>query len=274
MLNYVQLAANIKSEVDQYSIASLKDDPRTHLGASIIGHDCAAYCWNTFRWLKQEQFDGRMHRLFNRGHLEEQRFIDWLRGVGFEVHDKDIDGNQFRFADCEDHYGGSLDALLYRYDTGRILGEFKTHNAKSFLKLQDEKVIKSKPQHYKQMCSYGPYYGLEHALYCAANKDTDELYFEMVAIDYTIGEQMKLRAHNIINSQVQPQKISQSAAFFTCKYCHFNGICFKGEAPEKNCRSCINAKPSRNGKWFCMKHKAHIPADFIPQGCDDWYRII
>jgi hypothetical protein len=37
------------------------------------------------------------------------------------------------------------------------------------------------------MCSYGQAYGLKYGLYCAINKNTDELYFEIVELDWNHG---------------------------------------------------------------------------------------
>jgi len=60
---------------------------RSHLGASAIGNRCARQAWYGFRWVYQEQHTGRILRLFNRGHEEEDRFNRWLRMAGVEVQD-------------------------------------------------------------------------------------------------------------------------------------------------------------------------------------------
>lgn len=276
----LQLTKQIQDDIESASKFHFKDDPRKHLGASIIGHECAAYCWNTFRWLKIEEFSGRMFRLFNRGHLEEKRFIEFLQWIGFEVHEIDpITKKQFRISSAGGHFGGSLDGILIppaRYGTNRqpLLGEFKTHNAKSFAKLLDKKLIAAKPQHYKQMCTYGPYYECRQGLYCAVNKDTDDLYFEIVDLDYKLGQEMVKRGEDIITSPVQSPKISMVKTFFTCKICHFSGICHDGEMPEKNCRSCEHSIPIDNGEWACKFHNVKLEYETIYKGCDSWRRII
>lgn len=274
----IKLATQIKLDVDKACQKHFYDEPRKHLGASIIGHDCSAYLWNTFRWLKQEAFDGRMMRLFNRGHLEEARFIKWLELIGFTVHEFDPQtGKQFKISGVNGHFGGSLDSGLYRQDLGNILGEYKTHGEKSFEKLKKEGVRKSKPQHFRQMSTYGKCYGIKYGLYCAVNKNTDELYFELIELDWSLAEDLFRKADNIINSQVQPQKIAQAETFTDCKYCHFKGICFHGEQPEVNCRSCSHAIPVENGRWNCNLADPEynpIPEDFIPKACEKWRRII
>ena len=288
-----KLALQIEQDIDAFCKEEFAEDPRTHLGASIIGHDCRAYSWNTFRWVRFEDFGGRMLRLFNRGHEEEKRFVRWLEGIGFEVREIDPETKkQFRIIGCKDHFGGSLDAMMkpparYNIPAEYIiwLGEFKTHSEKSFEKLKGKKgtngirsggagVRSSKPQHYKQMCSYGRAYNFKYGLYCAVNKNDDDLYFEIVELDYLQADDLFRKAEGIVFSQVQPPKIAQTEAFFDCKYCDFKGICHKGELPTKNCRSCINAIPVDGAQWHCNFHNAVIPKDFILKGCDNWKAII
>ena len=289
----------MQADIEAFCKEEFAEDARTHLGASIIGHDCRAYAWNTFRWLNFEAFSGRMLRLFNRGHEEERRFVRWLEGIGFEVREIDPETKkQFRIVGCKGHFGGSLDAMMKPPERYGItehliwLGEFKTHNEKSFAKLAGKKpnfrdmdkpphqrsggagVQSSKPQHYRQMCSYGRAFGFNYGLYCAVNKDTDELYFEIVQLDFRQADDLFRKAEGIVFSQSQPPKIAQTEAFFDCQLCNFAGICHKGEAPVKNCRSCVNAIPVDGAEWLCQLYGNIIPKDFIPQGCDNWKAII
>ena len=279
-----KLVLAIENDIDAACRAEFAEDPRTHLGASVIGDDCRAKAWNAFRWLKFEQFDGRMLRLFNRGHEEEARFVRWLTIAGWEVREFDPETKkQFRIVGSKGHFGGSLDGMAKapsRYamsiglDANTIfLLEFKTHSEKSFAKLKKDGVVKSKPQHYRQMCSYGRAYGFHFALYCAVNKNTDKLYFEVVQLDWREADDLFRKAEGIIFSQTRPPKIAQTDSFFDCKYCDFAGLCHRGEVPTKNCRSCRNAFPVDNAEWFCQVHNANIPKDVIPVGCSSYARI-
>ena len=68
----------------QHSIAALIDQwheaapsqPRAHLGCSVLGDPCDRKIWLQFRWAIQEQFKGRVLRLFRRGQNEEQQVIN------------------------------------------------------------------------------------------------------------------------------------------------------------------------------------------------------
>jgi hypothetical protein len=280
-LDRKRLVLQIQADIDTFCREEFAEDPRTHLGASIIGHDCQAYAWNTFRWLRFEQFDGRMLRLFNRGHEEEHRFVRWLSGIGFEVRELDPETKkQFRIVGAKGHFGGSLDAMMKppaRYgipaDFIIWLGEFKTHSDKSFKKLKKDGVVKSKPQHFRQMCSYGRAYNFAYGLYCAVNKNDDELYFEIVPLDFRQADDLFRKAEGIVFAEKRPPKIAQTDTFFDCKYCDFAGLCHRGEVPTKNCRSCRNAFPVDGGEWYCQVHNANIPKHIIPQGCPSYARI-
>lgn len=80
-----RIAERILKEVDQYCVQTYDGGHRTHLGASLIGRDCKRYLWYVFRWCLRAKTDGRKQRLFNRGHREEARFIEWLEGIGFRI---------------------------------------------------------------------------------------------------------------------------------------------------------------------------------------------
>lgn len=55
---------------------------RTHLGASVLGRKCLRQIWYGWRWVHVVKHSGRLLRLFNRGHREEDRLVEWLRDAG------------------------------------------------------------------------------------------------------------------------------------------------------------------------------------------------
>lgn len=58
---------------------------RPHLGGSMIGEPCERKLVYSFRWVKKPSHKGRMLRLFQRGHKEEENFVRYLRRVGANV---------------------------------------------------------------------------------------------------------------------------------------------------------------------------------------------
>lgn len=79
------IAEKINNGIEELSIKTLKDKPRTHLGISEIGKPCMRMLYYNFRWCFFDNFDGRMLRLFKRGHREEERYVNYLEGVGCKV---------------------------------------------------------------------------------------------------------------------------------------------------------------------------------------------
>lgn len=272
------LSRRIAEDIDAYCIKAYDDGHRNHLGASIIGQACARASWYTFRWVYYKRHTGRMLRLFQRGHLEEARFIEYLRGIGFEVFDVAIDGEQHRIKGVFGHFGGSLDGgakfpELYQINEP-ILTEFKTQGTGSkFVKMKEKGVRLTKPQHYAQMCVYGNKYKLKYALYMVVNKNDDDLHIEVVRLDWAFGAELEQKAERIINAIEPPEKLGMVPTYYECKYCDFLEVCHNGAPSEKNCRSCKNCFPADNAEWNCSKYGI-VPKDFIKTGCGEWVSII
>lgn len=252
---------------------------RSHMGASTIGRECARELWYSFRWATAKRFDGRMLRLFNRGHMEEARFIALLLTIGCAVIQQDENGRQFRIEEFGGHYGGSGDGMadgIPDLPAGvRALTEFKTHNDKSFKKLKEAGVREAKFEHFVQMQQYMRKMGLVVAVYFAVNKNDDELYAEIVPLDVNIADRYIHRAIEIIPLQQPPNKLSQSAGWFGCKFCDHRPVCHLGAPPERNCRTCEHSVPRPDGKWWCENRERQtlmlFEADRAarPDVCDD-----
>ena len=272
------MSRTIKIAVERATQEALSEAPRRHLGMSILGRKCAREIWYSFRWAYQTQHTGRMLRLFNRGHIEEPRFVRYLELIGATVLDKDpATGKQWHAKYFGGHLGGSCDAHitgLEKFDLhGTGLGEFKTHNDKSFSKLEKEGVFKAKPEHYVQMQLYMYSFELTWALYCAVNKNDDDLYFEVVFLDPRLAEGYIERAREIITSPLPPDRITNDPTWFECKFCSLREICHKGHSKEPSCRTCLNSQPMPDGTWHCRLFDAIIPKDFEAKGCEQWIEI-
>lgn len=274
------LGAKIKADIDNYCQTAYDDGNRNHLGSSLIGGDCSRYLWYVFRWCHHTKHDGRQYRLFNRGHREEARFIEWLKGIGCTSWNETEDGKQFRISGVMGHYGGSLDGILrlpdsYGVDVLAFLNEFKTSGTGlKFTELQKKGVRIAKPQHWAQMCQYGLKYQMKYGIYMSIDKNNDDLYVEVAELDWNHGTEMEKKAEFIIMSQTPPKKLSESAAFRDCAWCDMRGICHRGEPIDRNCRSCSFAKPVENAEWHCNKHCAIIPKEHIAAGCDSYNAIV
>lgn len=253
-----------------------KQGNRGHLGASLIGGECERKLWYGFHWASQSDIDGRLLRLFNRGHLEEARFIAMLLMIGCQVYQQDAEGKQFRISDADGHFGGSCDGICVGcpdLEEGKAcLTEFKTHNDNSFKKLKVKGVVEAKPEHYIQMCVYMRKLGLDTALYMAVNKNDDELYAEIVKLNPQLAEEYLSRGRKIVYLKEAPARVSDSPGFYLCRMCNFSDVCQMRDEPDVNCRTCAYAVPHVSGKWICKDSGELLDREQQKKGCVDYVR--
>lgn len=231
------------------------DGRRGHLGASLIGRDCGRAAWYGFHWVKHPVFSGQILRLFNRGHLEEPRMLALMEMIGCDVWHQTEDGKQFRIREgYRGHFGGSLDAVLRGVPDipdVPMLGEFKTHNEKSFAKLKEEGVLKAKWEHFIQQQMYMADYELQYSLYLAVNKNNDELHAEIVQFDPTQHARLQARVIMLVDATEAPPRINNSPGWYKCKMCDYKGVCHGKDLPERNCRTCVHVRVGDGGTWLC-----------------------
>jgi hypothetical protein len=236
---------------------------RDHLGASMLGHSCDRYLWNTFRWAAGKKLDGRMLRLLERGKREEQWLIDDLRALGVQVWDRDPEtGAQFRVK--WGHVGGGCDfvllGILEAPDVPHV-AEAKTSNLKQFQRLQEKGVKQAKPEHYVQMQVYMHGLGLQWALYVCVCKDNDEIYTERVPYVAAVAVEAIERGQRIVAMpEPPPRQIDRDfpPCMLTSKDgtqwpCTFHDQCWKGGLPARSCRTCVSATVTADG-WLCEFH--------------------
>ena len=245
-----------------------QEPPRPHLGCSTLGHHCDRWLWLSFRWAVVEKFDGRILRLFRRGHLEEPQIISDLRSIGI-----DIDGSQDH-VDFGSHVSGSVDGVIHHgvptAENTPHVAEFKTHSKKSFTDLK-KGVQESKPMHYVQMQVYMLGLKLKRALYVAICKDDDHMYTERVRFDIDVAKKAVARGKRIALSDRMPEPCTgASKAWYLCKFCAAYSFCHESEPTKQgNCRTCAHATAKADSTWRCERHNSeNIPLDYQRTGCD------
>lgn len=247
--------------------------PRSHLGASTIGHPCERKLWMDFRWIMREDFNGRILRLFRRGQDEEAPLIKDLRAAGLKIDAVNpTTKKQFGFSDG--FFAGSCDGIILsgvpEAPTKKHVFEAKTHSLKSYKDVEKNGVEKSKPMHYVQMQVYMGAFGIDRALYVAVCKDDDQIYTERVRYDASVFEWANTRAQRIIASDRMPEPLSADPSWHECKYCSAYAVCHKGSiAQDVHCRTCSNVTFQRDGKVHCAKWDCEVPdVDAQMAGCD------
>jgi hypothetical protein len=269
---------------------------RSHLGASILGGECARHIWYSFRWATRKEHDGRTLRLFNRGHLEEPRFLAMLLMIGCEVWWQDEQGRQFRISWADDHAGGSGDGVgrgIPDLDPATAaVCEFKTHGEKSFIELAGklpewrayrehrvgpfpgQGVRIAKFEHFVQMQTYMRKMGLAAALYMAVCKNTDDLYAEVITLDAEFADQFIDRGEKLVWANEAPKRVSESPGFWKCRFCDDRPVCHLRAEPAVNCRTCISSAPGKAGTWHCRhpQHQILLSKELQQTGCADYAR--
>jgi hypothetical protein len=247
--------------------------PRTYLGASVLGDPCELKLWREFRWAHEpERHDGRMLRLFETGNVEEDRLVEDLRRAGMHVDAVDpATGHQFRITFAGGHGGGHTDGEVEGVPEApktRHLLECKTHNHKSFTALKRLGVAEHKPMHYAQMQAYMHHRGLARALYLALNKNDSEIYSERVEYDPAFAAALMVKAERIVTSDHAPTCNCPTwllKAGYRCAAVK--------SAPQRNCRTCLNATAHLDGeaRWSCAHpdHQGDLTVEDQRAGCAD-----
>lgn len=253
------------------------DSFRSHLGASMLGRDCARELWYGFRWFTAKRSEGRMVRLFNRGHMEEARFIALLLMINVKVYQQDENGNQFRISRCGGHIGGSGDGVGIGIPdlepSQPCLLEFKTHNQKSFDKLAEEGVRGAKPEHFVQMQQYMQEMRIPVTLYGAVCKNTDHLHLELVIQNGNTAEDFFKRGEEIVFSPTPPKKLNESVGFWKCRFCDQKSVCHLKAPAAVNCRTCVSSKPLPSGEWVCNMHGHFLSKEDQLKACSEYQSL-
>jgi len=257
------------------AIQKEKADPDLYLGrlgSSFIGEECIRQIWLDWRGFAREQFEGRMLRLFETGHLQETRIVEDLRRAGFAVWDKREDGRQYEFTDESGHFITKVDGVIKdvpESDKPHVL-EVKTHNKNSFSSLVKKGVQEAKPLHYAQVQISMALGGFTRALYVAVCKDDEQFYVERVREDKAEQAKLQQKIIKLTEARLRPAGISDDGSSFGCKFCSMKAVCTKEVEPLRHCRTCTMCTPGAEGKWVCELNKDTLSIDRQRLGCEHY----
>lgn len=247
------------------------------LGASQIGEECERRLWLSFRWCNPpgSEPNGRLLRLFNRGHREEEVFTQELRGIGCTVHDIDpATGEQFTFTGVDGHFVAKIDGVALGIPEAPKTWHnvsYKTAASKYWVKLSKDGVQKEQPKNWAQNQAEMHLAQLDRTLFLSVNKDTDEIYSERIRYDEAAAKALMAKAERVIYAPEPLPRLSEDPAFYKCKMCPMAAVCHGERLPPRSCRTCLHATPAKDGDgtWTCAKYGgAEIPLDAQREGCD------
>lgn len=245
------------------------EERRPYIGASVIGTECTRKLWLAFRWCFQEEFPGRILRLFNRGHREEPVFIKELEAIGCQVegtqHEEVAHNGHFKM-----HCDGVVKGLIEAPETWHVI-DFKTMGEKSFKRFTAcktaEEFYEEFPEYYGQLQVEMELMKLDRAALLAVNKNTDDLHLLRMKRDAQAGKYFLERAGEVISAQA-PEACERNASDFRCRFCAAHPLCFGGTCAEVNCRNCCYSTPVENGKWTCADRDDEVLSmETLQHGC-------
>jgi hypothetical protein len=211
-------------------------EKRNYLGASMLGDECIRKV--QLQYMKREvDCSAQNLRTFGIGHCLEDLIAEWMILAGFDLRTRNENGKQFGFSIADGKIAGHVDGIIQNgpdFCKYPCLWECKTMNNKSWNDTQKRGVLVSKPIYYAQVQLYMAYMNLDEnpCLFTALNKDTSELYHELIPFDAEAAQRYSDRAAQIIKATESNELlpcISNDPSFFKCKMCRFRGECFGGE---------------------------------------------
>ena len=220
--------------------------PRDYLGASRLGVACERALQFEYQHTPKDEgrdFDGRLMRIFEVGHTLEDLAIRWLRLAGFDLYTRKAQGGQFGFSVAQGRIQGHVDGIVNAApeELGMrfpALWECKTMNDKSWRDTVKKGVAVSKPVYAAQMAIYQAYMeasipGISQApaLFTAINKDSQELWCELVSFDAGLAQRMSDRAVRVISASEAEETLPRHTTTPThveCRFCAWQDRCWKG----------------------------------------------
>jgi len=237
-------AAALQARIDAAMVAHNAAQPqRDYLGASRLGEECTrALAYEYTKTPKDEGkgFAGKTLRVFDMGHDAETRMASYLRLAGFQILTEQEDGRQYGFGvawdDANQRYrvSGHIDgAIIVSQDVNVIvpcLWENKGLGAKSWNDVSRKGVAKSKPMYHAQMQIYMQYMGLSEnpGLFTALNRDTGEIYAELVPFDASVAQAASDRGVKVISASSPEElpRVTTKEDDWRCRFCDWKERCW------------------------------------------------
>ncbi len=240
-LRALPAAVRINDLVDIALMAERDKQPRReYLGASVLGDPCPRRIQYEYVGAAKDSgkdFDGQTLRIFAAGHQFEALSIKWLRAAGFDLRTEKADGGQFGFSVAKGRIKGHIDGVIVdgpSWFSCPALWEHKALKDKSWQDLAKRGLAISKPLYAAQVALYQGYMpdlAQNPALFTALNKDTQELYHELVPFDASLAQSTSDKAVNILQATdagQQMPRVAANADYYLCLFCPYAKRCWNG----------------------------------------------
>jgi hypothetical protein len=237
-LPHSEIIDAISAELDKAIIEKNSErKKRTYLGGSSLGESCSRKI--QYRYLGTESDEGRDFtantlRIFQFGHEIEDSVADWLKNANFDLRTEDKNGEQFGFSIADGEIKGHIDGVICGGPVNMgypCLWENKSANDKKFREFMMKGVARTNQVYAAQIALYQAYMNLtEHpCLFTVLNKNTSQIYYELVPFNKSLAQEMSDKAVNILDATKAKEtlpRVAYSRDFFDCKWCEFQDRCW------------------------------------------------
>ena len=178
------VSVGINEAIERAALRSIRQ-PRSYLGASIVGHECLRRV--QYDWFCDPVHAARTYEIFERGHYFEQRSRQHLVDVGFHF----APSQALAFSAADGLLRGHADGIIIAgpdlpglYLIYPLIWEHKALGAKGWKRLERDGLSKAFPEYAAQVALYQAYLDVTNpALFTALNADTCERLSKLKAAD-------------------------------------------------------------------------------------------
>lgn len=200
--------------------------------ASSLGHPCKRFLvFQRTRWKDALLHDTELEIIFNEGNVHEEAVLQTLKDCGF-----DITQQQRGYFEAPQKISGHLDTFISHpvLIEKPVPAEIKGLSANNWQSIKSYEDMVNNKQWYirkyvPQLQVYMYLTENEDGLFILKNKQTGQLKFIHVTLDYDLVEGLIKKAEDInesVDSNLTPDGIDDMSI---CKGCQFRHVCFKDQ---------------------------------------------
>lgn len=210
-----------------------RPQPRNYLGASALGDPCSRRIVYGLQGVEPDQPSTcERYCTFEIGHTLEGLVASWLIQAGFILQTRGEDQAPFGFSQTGGRFQGHVDGIIRGGPLDApypLLWENKTAKASSWREFMKGRLEVVNEIYYAQVQVYMAYLNLENCLFTSLNKDTSQIYSELVPFDAEVAARYSDKAVRILQNQdagIEEPRVATCSDFFECRRCRFREKCW------------------------------------------------
>ena len=214
----------IIEEIHQALFDARDDEPRTYLGSSVAAHPCERFIWYEANQVQRESAPPKILLTFAIGKAIEEIILNLLNNNGSVI--LPSEKNNFLKVTTESNtITGHPDGIYLDKNHNKYILEIKSAKNSEFNVFKKHGVQKWRIQYYGQCQTYMGASDIHKCVFLVVNKDTSEMYVELVPFDADYYERLILRVELIKSLKLEPNRINNSPLYYMCSVCKFKGVC-------------------------------------------------